>query len=184
MLRRKQILKSSAAAALLACCLSSFAFDLRPDAVEVIGGMGKHSTRSLSAGLVWDWDVHKQRRALLTAQTELILSHWRADALGGGTQGLQQVTLLPLLRMELDRGRSPWYLELGIGASYLTRDYVTPEKKFSTRWNFYDVLGGGYRFGESERHEIGLRYVHVSNAGLKLPNPGEDFLQLRYAVRF
>ena len=149
----------------------------------VQGGAAPDHTAAIGAGLVWDWDWLRQRRALLTAQTELFVSHWRADAIGGGHQGLQQVTLLPLLRMQLDRGRSPWYLEMGVGASYLTKDYVTPHKNFSTRWNFYDMLGAGYRFGGGE-HEIGLRYVHLSNLGIRRPNPGEDFLLLRYAVRF
>jgi hypothetical protein len=31
---------------------------------------------------------------------------------------------------------------------------------------------------------VGLRLSHVSNAGIKEPNPGENFLQLRYARSF
>lgn len=181
---RTAILKGSAAAALALASLSAQAIDLRPDAVEVMGGATRDGTDSASVGVVWDWKVHAERRALITAQTELIMSHWHARALGGGSQDMQQFTLLPVLRMELDHGHSPWFVELGIGASYLTRDYVTPDKKFSTRWNFYDMLGGGYRFGERGQHELGLRYLHVSNAGVRRPNPGEDFLLLRYAYRF
>jgi lipid A 3-O-deacylase len=160
------------------------AMDLRPDGVAVQGGPAKHGARAVAAALVWDWDTRKERRGLFTGQTELILSHWRADALGGGSQGLQQLALVPVLRIEPDHGRSPWYLEAGIGISLLSRDYSTPDKTFSTRWNFYDVLGAGYRFGDHGQHELGLRYNHVSNAGLRKPNPGEDFLLLRYALRF
>jgi lipid A 3-O-deacylase len=175
-----------ASVAALAFFLSSsaHAIDLRPDGVGLQAGPASHGASAVSAGVIWEWSARKERRALFTGQTELILSHWRAHAMGGGSQTLQQVTLLPVLRMELDRGRSPWYLEAGIGASWLSRAYVTPEKEFSTRWNFYDVLGGGYRFGARGEHEVGLRYLHVSNAGIKKPNPGEDFLLLRYARRF
>lgn len=160
------------------------AMDWRPDAVEVLAGPGKQGTSAVGAGLVWEWDTRKMRRALITGQTELIASHWRADAVGGGHQGLWQLALVPVVRLELDHGHSPWFLELGIGASWLSRTYATPTKAFSSSWNFYDVLGGGYRFGTEEQHELGLRYTHVSNAGLKLPNPGENFLLLRYARRF
>jgi hypothetical protein len=133
---------------------------------------------------VWDWDWRLQRRGLFTAQTELLVSQWRADRVGGGSYSLQQYTLLPVLRIRPDEGRSPWYLEAGIGASWLSRDYVTPNKTFGSRWNFYDMLGGGYSFGASRRHELGLRYVHTSNLGIRDPNPGEDFLLLRYGVKF
>ncbi len=162
----------------------AFAVDLRPDAVMVQAAVAPHGTAAAGVGAVWDWGWQWPRRALFTGQTELILSHWRADAVGGGSQSLQQMTLLPVFRLNLDQGRSPWYLELGIGASYLSRDYVTPNKTFSTRWNFYDMVGGGYKFGTNNKHELGLRYVHISNLSIRKPNPGEDFLQLRYAMKF
>ena len=34
------------------------------------------------------------------------------------------------------------------------------------------------------RHELALRLQHFSNAGIKHPNPGENFVQLRYAQGF
>jgi len=160
------------------------AMDWRPDAVEVLGGPARNGTAQVGTGLVWDWDLHKQRHALVTGQTELVASYWHADAVGGGKQGLWHVALVPVLRMNLDHGRSPWVLELGIGVSWLSRPYVTPEKTFSSAWNFYDVIGAAYRFGHDDDQEIGARFTHVSNAGLKLPNPGEDFLLLRYVRRF
>lgn len=160
------------------------AADLRPDGAFVTGGIAPHGTASLGTGLVWQWDWRRERRALATVQTELIVAGWRADATGGGSQHLAQVVVLPVLRMQLDRGRSPWFLELGIGASYTSRKYVTPHKLTSTRWNFYDMLGVGHSFGEGRRQELGLRYVHLSNAGMRDPNPGEDFIQLRYGWRF
>jgi lipid A 3-O-deacylase len=42
----------------------------------------------------------------------------------------------------------------------------------------------GRRFGASKEHEVMLRLQHFSNAGIKHPNPGEDFLQLRYAWHY
>ncbi len=34
------------------------------------------------------------------------------------------------------------------------------------------------------RHALVLRIQHVSNAGIKRPTPGENFLQLRYQASF
>jgi len=39
-------------------------------------------------------------------------------------------------------------------------------------------------FGAQHEQELGLYVKHVSNAGLKKPNPGETFLELRYAHAF
>lgn len=168
----------------LAAQAALHAADLRPDAAFVTVGAAPHHTASLGTGLVWDWDWRADGQATLTAQTELIAAGWRADAVGGGSQALAQVALLPVLRMQLDRGRSPWFLEVGVGASFTNKAYVTPNKVSSTRWNFYDMLGFGHSWGPGRKQELGLRYVHISNLGLREPNPGEDFLQLRYGVRF
>ena len=62
--------------------------------------------------------------------------------------------------------------------------YRTPEKRFSTAFNFHDMLGVGYSFGADRAEEVGVRFVHYSNAGIREPNPGINFLQLRYGRRF
>ncbi|HEX4894973.1 MAG TPA: acyloxyacyl hydrolase [Solimonas sp.] len=164
---------------------SANAVDFTPDGVSAQAGIGRHGAVAAGVGVVWDWDFQRMRRkAQLSAHTELIVNGWRADDLAGGHQTLAQVVVLPSLRMRLARGDSPWFIELGIGASYLSKDYVTPDKTFSTRWNFYDMLGIGHSFGEKREHELGLRLVHVSNAGIRKPNPGEEFVLLRYVRRF
>lgn len=180
------MLRPLAAALLLAGIAPAHAFDLRPAGASVQVGAWNHGTAMAGVGLLWDWDFERLRkRAELTAHTELMVNRWRADALGGGNQELTQLVLLPTLRMRLDRGASPWFFEVGVGASWLDRNFATPDKTFSTRWNFYDVLGVGHTFGgPSGKHELGLRWNHVSNAGLKDPNPGQNFLQLRYTMRF
>ena len=87
--------------------------------------------------------------------------------------------------MRLDRGASPWFLEVGIGLSYMNHKLQTPDKQFSSEWNFYDVLGAGYTFGGPlGKQEVDVRLVHFSNAGLKNPNPGLNFVQLRYSREF
>ena len=62
--------------------------------------------------------------------------------------------------------------------------YRTADKQFSTHCNFASVAAVGRSFGPQRRQELSLRFFHVSNADLKKPNPGENFLQLRYAAMF
>lgn len=164
----------------------SHAIDWTPDGVSVQGGAGSHAARMAGVGVFWEWDFQRMRRkAELTAHTELMVNQWRADAPEGGHRTYTQVVLLPSLRMRLARGQSPWYIELGIGASWMDRIFETPEKRFSTQWNFFDMMGIGRTIdGPDGSRELALRWVHVSNAGIKNPNPGQDFLQLRYVSRF
>ena len=95
-----------------------------------------------------------------------------------------QLGLVPLLRYRFGEGRSNWFIEAGIGVSVMDPIYRTEEKRFSTRFNFVDVAGAGRSFGQRREHELSLRIAHISNANIKKPNPGENFLQLRYAVLF
>lgn len=180
------IARLAAAALLAAPALPAGAVDFTPDGVTFEAGAGKDGARMAGIGLVWDWDFERMRRkAELTAHTELKLNRWRADAVGGGHQELTQIVLLPSLRMRIGRGQSPFFIEVGIGASWLDRAFETPERRFSTRWNFYDMLGVGYSLGGVDgTHEVGLRWTHTSNAGIRKPNPGQDFLQARYVLRF
>jgi lipid A 3-O-deacylase len=180
------MLQLAAAAALLAPSAPALAVDFAPVGASIEAGIGRQGTRMAGVGLVWDWDFERLRRkAELTAHTELMVNRWRADAVGGGNFELTQLVVLPSLRMRLDRGASPWFVEVGIGASWMDRDFETPRKRFSTRWNFYDMLGVGHTYGGVDgHHEVGVRWSHVSNAGIRKPNPGQDFLQLRYVYRF
>ena len=54
----------------------------------------------------------------------------------------------------------------------------------STAFQFADMLGVGMQFGREARSTLGLRVQHLSNLGIKKPNPGIEFLQLYYSYRF
>jgi lipid A 3-O-deacylase len=151
----------------------------------VQGGAGGKGTTMAGVGIVWEWDFQRMRRkAELTAHTELMLNHWNYHALGGGGEGLTQVALLPSLRMRLDRGQSRWFIELGIGVSWMDQTFMSERKTFGTRWNFYDMMGIGHSFGAEHEHEVALRWVHVSNGGLKeaQSGPGLPAAALRLAL--
>ena len=42
----------------------------------------------------------------------------------------------------------------------------------------------GYRFGETRSSELAIGAEHFSNGGLKDPNPGRNFFQVRYSMAF
>ena len=140
-------------------------------------------TRMVSIGLrlpiqrtFWDGRI--------TAAWDLYLSDWRAGVGPGDRSQFTQLGLVPMFRHRFDAGQSPWFVEVGVGISYLSKPYQTTNKSFSTQWNFSDHLGVGRSFGADRRQELGLYVKHVSNAGVRSPNPGETFVVLRYAYAF
>lgn len=94
------------------------------------------------------------------------------------------VGLTPTLRVRFDEGRSPWFADAGVGVSYTDVLYRFQYKQFSTRFNFGSHVALGYTFGSQREQEVSLRLQHFSNAGIKDPNPGDTFVQLRYAHAF
>jgi len=71
-----------------------------------------------------------------------------------------------------------------MGVTLMTTIYQTDRKRFSTSFNFGDHVAVGCSFGARREQELALRLEHFSNAGIKRPNPGESFVQLRYSLRF
>jgi lipid A 3-O-deacylase len=175
-------------ALIAACCavvMPATAEGWRPSGYFVEGGVAGGSTWNAGVGLTWPW---AWKSSLMGAEvgglTEAYISHWDAKSDTGGRRGFTQVGLVPIVRFRFDQGRSPWFAEAGIGVSTMDRRFATPSKQFSTAFNFVDVVGVGRSFGAAGGQEISLRLQHVSNAGIKVPNPGQNFVQLRYASAF
>jgi lipid A 3-O-deacylase len=172
------------APAVAACSLGAHAMDLAPRGAFVTAGVAAHGTYTVSGGVVWPWSWRREAwGGELTGLTEGYVSHWSARDVSE-RQSFAQLGLVPLVRYRFSRGHSGWFVEGGIGLSVTDKVYRTPDKQFSTRFNFVDTAGVGLSLGAQRQHEVGLRVVHMSNAGIKKPNPGENFLQLRYAASF
>lgn len=94
------------------------------------------------------------------------------------------VDLTPTFRLRFDEGRSNWFVDGGVGVSYTDVLYRSNAKEFSTRFNFGTHVALGYSFGTNRDQEISVRFQHYSNASIKKPNPGENYVQIRYAHAF
>jgi lipid A 3-O-deacylase len=160
------------------------AMDWRPGGAFVEAGSAPHGTHDVTAGVVWPWDWHgRWHAAQLSGITEAYLSEWSARGIGE-RRSFTQVGVLPLVRLRFHGGASPWFVEGGIGVSVTRPVYRTATKEFSTAFNFVDTVGFGRSLDAQQHHELSLCLQHFSNADIKRPNPGENFVQLRYAVAF
>ncbi|AGU53451.1 putative lipid A 3-O-deacylase [Variovorax paradoxus B4] len=145
-----------------------------------------HGTRTLTAGLTWDLPYRWQLGpGELSSYLEASYAYWQIQSMDRvGLSHLSQLALIPVLRYRPADGASPWFFETGLGVTATSSVYRTRQKSFSTSFNFGTHLAVGRNFGAQRQHEIALRLEHFSNAGIKHPNPGENFVQIRYARRF
>ena len=159
---------------------------LKPDRVFAQAGTGE-STRMFVAGLRYDWGWRRPLgNGVLTGYWEGSFGRWNSD-LPNGTNASAWVTQLgvtPVLRWNASRAPDAWFVEGGIGANVLLPVYRSSDKQFSTAFNFGDHIAAGRALDAEGRHELSLRVQHFSNGGIKHPNPGENFLQLRYSWRW
>ena len=128
------------------------------------------------AGVQWNWP----QKTALTVGKWRGLGYWdvTAGAWEGGVDTLYDVGVTPVLRFARGESASP-YLEGAIGLHMLSGVHITPFRTFSSHLQFGDHVGAGLRFGYEGRFDFGLRLQHLSNGGLREPNPGINFLQMR-----
>lgn len=159
---------------------------LHPDSAFAQLGLAEHA-HTLVVGATWDWDWRRRWRAgLVTGYWEVSIGRWESHRDGPTSSAfVTQAGITPVLRYEpADDAAASWFVEAGIGANLVVPLYESGAKRFSTRFNFGNHLAVGRRFGARRGHELALRLQHFSNAGIRRPNPGENFVQLRYALYF
>jgi lipid A 3-O-deacylase len=150
-------------------------------ALEVGGGDGTDMAR---VTVQWDWSKRWFQGSdwHLGGYWELGLGYWRADAAPGQNDDIAEIGLTPVFRIQRNSLTGP-YGELGIGAHLLSRTQIA-DKRFSTKFQFGDHVGVGYRFGEKGAWDLGYRFQHLSNGSIKKPNDGINFHQVRLQYRF
>ena len=72
--------------------------------------------------------------------------------------------------------------ELGIGANLFSGTHLG-DKDLSTSFQFGSSVGLVHRFQDTP-WLLGLRLTHYSNASIKEPNRGQDYIQLRASYTF
>jgi hypothetical protein len=155
-----------------------------PSAMHVQAGVSENSY-SAALGARWEWGWrHATRMGTLTGYWEGTAGAWSSKHSEDGQDWSFHLGITPVLRLYPVNMAPGWFVEGGIGANVIAPTYQAGGKRFSTAFNFGTHLGVGKRFGESRRSELTLRVQHFSNAGIKHPNPGENFVQLRYAYYF
>jgi lipid A 3-O-deacylase len=166
---RKIAAAAGGAALLFVSSPSCFAVD--GVAVEV--GRGEDRTNLLRVSLTHSW-----RKRVPLGDVWRLAGYWEFSAglWDNPDDSTAELAITPVFRIEHGR----FYVEGAIGF-HLVQTHISAHRTFSTAFQFGDHLGTGMYFG---RYDVSLRVQHLSNGGLRDPNPGINFVlvRLQYAL--
>lgn len=174
---------------LLSLSLAASAFEDRSVGIYAEGGRAPHGdtgTDSLTLGVIVPFSPRQTvQGGAVSFYWDFFLSQWRAPVPDDSRdRSYTQIGVIGNWRYRFDKGASPWFVEAGLGGTVLDSIYHTPNRLFSTRFQFTEQIGLGRSFGANGEHELSVRLQHFSNANIKRPNPGENFVRVRYTYRF
>lgn len=153
------------------------------DGISVEGGSGD-GTDMGRVGVQWDWGVKwlQGQSWHIGGYWDLSVGYWRNSSPPGFNEEITEIGLTPVFRLQQNDLRGP-YAEAAIGFHLLSKTSIG-DKRFSTAFQFGDHLGAGMRFGPKGQYDLGYRYQHLSNGGIKRPNSGINFHQIRFQYHF
>lgn len=137
--------------------------------------------RMVRAAVQWDWESRwfQSNGTHIGGYWDLSLAQWRGSQyrnVPGDHQNITSIGFTPVFRFQQD-SKKGFYAEAGIGVHLMSQLYDNNDDKLSTAFQFGDHIGIGYVF--DNKLDVGLKYQHFSNGGIKSPNSGVDFTVLR-----
>ena len=116
---------------------------------------------------------------------ESTFGYWQNNSFSRTTPNLYDFGFTPVFRLQPNNTKGfSVYAEAAVGAHFLTHTSLNDQRKFGSSFQFGDHVGAGVRFGERGQYELGYRYQHLSNAGIKEPNQGVNYNQVRLVYHF
>jgi lipid A 3-O-deacylase len=155
------------AGALFFLCAAAHAVD----GLTLEVGRGDDRTNLLRVGFIDEW--RKRERG---GQDWHLAGYWEftAGVWDNREESTADLGATPVFRLQ----REAIYVEGAIGF-HLVSTRISAARVFSTAFQFGDHLGAGVRFGPGRRFDLGMRVQHLSNGGLRKPNPGINFVLMR-----
>ncbi|MEA5098239.1 MAG: acyloxyacyl hydrolase [Burkholderiaceae bacterium] len=177
-----KILKILAAGAVLATMhLSAHAVD----SVSAEYAFGSN-VQVVRLGAQWDWSQRwfASNGNHIGGYWDLSLGQWRGDKyrnIDGEHQNITSIGITPVFRWQKD-SKKGFYAEAGVGAHLMSETYNNADNRIATAFTFGDHVGIGYVF--NNKLDLGLKYQHFSNGGIKKPNSGVNMTVLHASYHF
>jgi hypothetical protein len=76
---------------------------------------------------------------------------------------------------------TPWFVDVGINPTVIDGS-TSGDEDLGTSFNFTSSIALGRYLGNANRHEIRLRYQHISNGGTNNKNPGVNMIGIDFIM--
>ncbi len=152
------------------------------DGVAFEVGEGDHTDMArISIDHSWDKKWFTNHAWSLGGYWDFSVGKWNPHAASGGNHEVNDYSITPVWRVSPTQSNSSFipFMELGVGAHYITNHDIYADRQMSTNFQFGDHVGAGVTLGQQHDWDVMVRFQHLSNAGIQNPNPGINFLQLR-----
>ena len=113
----------------------------------------------------------------LTGYWDAGYTYWQGD----DTATNHSISFAPVFVYEFAGQNVKPYLEAGIGVAAFSSTRLE-SNDLGSSFQFEDRIGAGLRFAGG--HEVGIRAMHYSNAGIKQPNDGVEAYSLHYRFNY
>jgi len=141
-------------------------------AVDFTVAVGQTDESTMTYRLGAQFDFNR-----LTGYWDAGYTYWEGDE----STSNHSISLAPVFVYEFAGQSVRPYVEAGIGVAAFENTEVEGNRLGSS-FQFEDRIGAGLRFAGG--HEVGVRAIHYSNAGIKKPNDGIESYALHYRVAF
>ncbi len=174
-----------AAVAALMVSQVAMAQDKLIDSVSVdYGSSSKNRMVRVSAAKDWDVKWFQSNGTNLSGYWEASAGFWKQkqyNNIPGAEKNLWDIGFTPVFRFQNDNKKGLYY-EAGIGVHALSELYNNDDNRLSTAFQFGDHIGIGYVF--QNNWEVAAKLQHFSNGGIKKPNSGVNFVEMKVAYHF
>lgn len=145
--------------------------------VSLSVGQTGESTMVYRLGAQWDWDKSWWQTSVgrLTGYWDAGYTYWDGD----DYKDNHSVSFAPVFVYEFAGGSVKPFIEAGIGVAAFANTQIE-NNRLGSSFNFEDRIGAGLRFAGG--HQLSVRAIHYSNAGIKQPNDGIESYTLNYSL--
>jgi lipid A 3-O-deacylase len=155
---------------------------LANDGISLEAGYGYHTDMArITWSREWSQRWFTDHDWSLGGYWDVALGEWHPHNPAGDNHDVTDFGLTPVWRLRPTQfyDTATPFVELAVGAHYISDHQIYHGRDMSTHFQFGDHAGIGLTLGEKHDWDIMARLQHLSNAGIKNPNPGMNFYQLR-----
>ncbi len=175
---------------LLAALLAASPAVQAVDGLAVEGGHSDSSNVNVNLYRIsaqWDWKKKLIEFGSwhLGGYWETTFGYWDNNSNGAWNGQIYDIGFTPVFRLQPNNLKGfSGYVEAAVGLHVLSHASINNERQFGSAFQFGDHVGLGMRFGQNGQFDLGYRYQHLSNGGIKDPNQGINFHQIRLQYHF